>query len=140
MLGGVCTHNVDDKGRVVIPIKFKQDLGINFIITGGFDKGSLMIMSYAEWDRFLARLEEYPMIETRRLKRYFHGNKHDVSTDKQGRMQIPQQLREMIGVKDEVVIVGNGEMAEIWEPSMWEEEELNITNKEVIATMSALKI
>ncbi|MBQ8606237.1 MAG: division/cell wall cluster transcriptional repressor MraZ [Clostridia bacterium] len=140
VLGGTYTHSVDDKGRVIIPVKFKKELGLEFVITAGFDE-TLMIMSYQEWEKFLDRVfSNAPISQTRRLKRFFHGNMHEVSTDKQGRMQIPQQLREKIGVESEVVLVGNGEMVEIWTPERWEIEQGNLDSESIASSMDELMI
>ncbi len=119
MLGGTYNHTVDDKGRVVIPAKFKRELGLEFIITAGYDK-TLMIMSNAEWEKFMARFNSAPPSKVRDIKRFFVGNMSDATTDKQGRMQIPQLLRERLGIGDEVVLVGVGEMIEVWTPERWE--------------------
>lgn len=137
MLGGMFTHAVDDKGRVVIPAVFKKELGLEFIITAGYDN-TLMIMSQAEWEKFLRRFDNTPPSKIRWIKRYFLGNMHEVSTDKQGRMQIPQQLRQMIGVETEVVLVGNGEMAEIWTPERWEAAQSHLDSGTIVNAMDDL--
>lgn len=140
MLGGTYTHSVDDKGRVIIPVKFKKELGLEFVITAGFDD-TLMIMSMQEWEKFLEKVfSNAPISQTRRLRRFFHGNMHEVSTDKQGRMQIPQQLRERIGIEDEVVLVGGGEMIEIWTPERWEAEQKNLGSDSIASSMDELMI
>ena len=59
MLGGTYNHTVDDKGRVVMPVKFKKELGLEFVITAGYDD-TLMVMSQTEWEKFMARFDNAP--------------------------------------------------------------------------------
>lgn len=132
MLSGTFNHTVDDKGRVVMPVKFKKELGLDFVITAGYDD-SLLIMSLDEWKKFTERFNNAPPSKVRWIKRYFLGNLFEVSTDKQGRMQIPQQLREKINVQDSVVLVGTGDMVELWTPERWEACQ-NMLDSETIAT------
>lgn len=137
MLGGTYTHNVDDKGRVVMPVKFKKELGLDFVITAGYDD-NLMVMSNSEWEKFTARLENVPPTKIRWVKRFFIGSMQEVTTDKQGRMQIPQSLREKIGVENEVVLVGNGNMVEIWTPERWDSVQKELENNKIIESMDEL--
>ena len=113
MLGGTYKHSIDEKGRMVVPAKYKTILGDVFVITAGIVDDTLMIMSMPEWDKFFARYSSLPLSKTQETRARFNGNQYDVSFDKQGRMQIPQQLRELINLGEEVVIVGKGEFAEI---------------------------
>ncbi len=131
MLGGTYNHTVDDKGRVVMPVKFKKELGLEFIITAGYDD-TLMVMSQTEWEKFTARFNNAPPSKVRWIKRFFLSNMFEVTTDKQGRMQIPLQLRQKFKIEDKVVLVGNGEMVEIWTPEKWEASQ-NMLESDVIA-------
>lgn len=137
LLGGTYFHNVDDKGRVIMPVKFKRELGSEFIITAGYDK-TLMVMSYEDWGKFLARFENAPPSKVRWIKRYFLSHMTEVSTDKQGRMQIPQLLRQKLGIEDEAVLVGNGDMVEIWTPQEWEASQKMFDSDAIIASMDEL--
>lgn len=139
MLGGTYNHTVDDKGRVVMPVKFKKELGLEFVITAGYDD-TLMVMSQTEWEKFMTRFESAPPSKVRWIKRFFLGNMHDVTTDKQGRMQIPQQLRQKIGIENEVVLVGNGDMVEIWTPERWEASQNMLDSDSIVASMDDLII
>lgn len=137
MLGGTYVHTVDDKGRVIIPVKFKRELGLEFVITAGYDD-TLMLMSSEQWEKFMARFDSAPPSKIRWIKRFFLGNMHEVGTDKQGRMQIPQQLRQKIGIENEVVLVGNGEMAEIWTPERWEQAQRMLESDSIVSSMDEL--
>ena len=137
MLGGTYNHTVDDKGRVVIPVKFKKELGLEFIITAGYDN-TLMLMSQKEWERFIDRFNNAPPSKVRKIKRFFWGNMFEVTTDKQGRMQIPVQLREKIGIESDVVLVGGGDMVEIWTPERWEAEQAELDCDAIADSMDEL--
>lgn len=136
-LGGIREHSVDDKGRIVIPVSFKKYLGLEFVITAGYDD-NLMLMSYDEWDKFVDQFKKYPDVKVRWIKRYFLGNMSEVSIDKQNRMQIPQALRQKIGIEDNVVLVGNGENAEMWTPEAWEASKGMMEHKNVSESLLEL--
>lgn len=137
MLGGTYNHTVDDKGRVVMPVKFKKELGLEFIITAGYDD-TLMVMSQTEWEKFTARFNNAPPSKVRWIKRHFLSNMYEVTTDKQGRMQIPLQLRQKINIEQEVVLVGNGEMVEIWTPERWEACQNMLESDAIVESMDEL--
>ena len=137
MLGGTYNHTVDDKGRVIIPVKFKKELGLEFIITAGYDD-TLMVMSNAQWEKFLSRFDSAPPSKVRWIKRFFLGNMHEVTTDKQGRMQIPLQLRQKIGIETEAVLVGNGDIVEIWTPERWDASQKMLDSDSIVACMDEL--
>ena len=137
VLGGTYNHTVDDKGRVVMPVKFKKELGLEFIITAGYDD-TLMVMSQTEWEKFMQRFNNAPPSKVRWIKRYFLGNMFEVSTDKQGRMQIPLQLRQKINIEQDVVLVGNGEMVEIWTPDKWEAAQNMLESDAIAESMDEL--
>ena len=138
MLSGTHKRSVDDKGRIILPVAFKEDLGFEFIITAGFED-TLMIMSKAEFDKFRESFERSSPSQRRKLNRYFVGNMHKASMDKQGRMQIPQPLRERVGLGDEVYVVGNGDNAEIWTIERWETESLMLNSDSISAAMDDIQ-
>ena len=137
MLGGTYNHTVDDKGRVVMPVKFKKELGLEFIITAGYDD-TLMVMSQTEWEKFTARFNNAPPSKVRWIKRFFLSNMFEATTDKQGRMQIPLQLRQKFKIEDKVVLVGNGEMVEIWTPEKWEASQNMLESDAIALSMDEL--
>lgn len=134
MLGGTHKRVVDDKGRIILPPVYKEDLGFEFIITAGFED-TLMIMSKPEFEKFVESFKVLPPSQVRKLKRLFVGKMSKASMDKQGRMQIPQTLRDFIGLGDDVYVVGNGNYAEIWTLERWEAEESTYSSDSVSAAM-----
>lgn len=122
MLLGEYRHNVDVKGRVSVPSKFRGDLGQSFIVTKGLDN-CLFMYSKSEWETFENKLKALPLTnnDARSFMRFFFAGATECEVDKQGRINIPQLLREYAGIKKDVVIVGISTRAEIWDSSKWEE-------------------
>ena len=118
---GTYTHNVDAKGRVIIPSKIRDILGREFVITLSFED-CLYLYSAEEWDNFTDRLRGLgnKTEATRNIRRFFQANARDAEIDTQGRTLIPSEFREELGLDKEVVIVGNGEKAEIWSKETWD--------------------
>ncbi|MCI5675329.1 MAG: division/cell wall cluster transcriptional repressor MraZ [Ezakiella sp.] len=121
MLIGEFNHNIDEKGRLTIPSKMRHELGENFIITKGLD-GCLFAYSINEWANFEDKLSVLPSgrKETREIQRFFFSGASDVSFDKQGRVLIPQNLRDHAGLSKEVVIAGVSKRLEIWDKEKWD--------------------
>jgi MraZ protein len=120
---GTYYHNIDSKGRLIVPSKLRDNLGSEFVVTKGQDT-NLYIFSYEEWSGFAEKLNSLPNSkEYRAVKRYFMGNASSVEIDSQGRIVIPAKLREDAKIEKEVVIVGAGNKAEIWSAKLWDEAE-----------------
>ena len=122
MFIGCFIHNLDDKGRIIIPLKFRSLLGEKFVITKGPDK-CLWVFTIEEFKNLEKRLEELPLLDPSalRLFRFFSAEAVDATTDAQGRVAIPQHLREYASIEREVVIVGTGNRLEIWNKRKWDE-------------------
>lgn len=121
MLLGEYRHNLDTKGRVSVPSKFRDDLGQSFVITKGLDN-CLFVYSKAEWQNFEEKLNTLPITnqEARSFKRFFFSGATECEVDKQGRVNIPQILREYAQLQKDVVIVGLSNRAEIWNNENWD--------------------
>ena len=120
MLLGEYRHNVDVKGRVSVPSKFRNDLGQTFVITKGLDN-CLFMYSKQEWETFELKLKELPLTnqDARSFVRFFFAGAAECEVDKQGRINIPQNLREYANIQKDVVIVGVATRAEIWDSENW---------------------
>ena len=107
MLLGEFNHNIDEKGRLIIPAKLREDLGDSFVICNGLE-GCLFVYSQEEWNKFVAELESLPRMnkDARIFKRYFFGSASEGSFDKQGRVLVPPSLRKNAHLEKEVVLVG----------------------------------
>ena len=119
MLVGEYNHTIDVKGRVNFPARLREDLGEEFYVTKGLD-GCLFVYSKEEFSRLDQKIAEAPTISAEKIRRYFFSRAICVSPDKQGRILIPQGLREHAGLEKDVVVVGVSIRAEIWDKERWE--------------------
>ncbi len=121
---GTYFHNIDAKGRLIIPQKIREHLGEEFVITMGFD-GCLYVYSDEEWEKFTDKLSQLGNAKgiARDLQRFINSGACDCEFDSQGRTLIPQRLRDYAKLDKEVVVIGNRERAEIWSKDMWEEKQ-----------------
>lgn len=115
MFMGEYNHTIDAKGRLIIPSKFREILGDAFVVTKGLD-GCLFVYDNEEWQRFEEKLRSLPITnkEARQFVRFFLAGATEAEVDKQGRILIPNVLREFAGLMKDVVLVGVGSRIEIW--------------------------
>jgi MraZ protein len=120
MFIGEFTHAMDIKGRVSVPSKFREALGDTFFITKGLDN-CLFVFPKDEWQNFEDKLKALPMTNknARAFVRLFFSGASECELDKQGRILIPQPLREHAGIDREAVIIGTGTRVEIWSQEGW---------------------
>lgn len=121
MFLGDYNHNVDDKGRMFLPAKFRNDLGKTIVITKGFDN-CLYVFPKQTWNEFAQGLAK--MIDSdskvRKIQRLFCGRAVECDVDKQGRIVVPPKLRELANIKNSVTIVGMMNKIEIWDTEAFE--------------------
>ena len=136
MFQGDFRHSLDAKGRVIMPAKFREELGNKFYITRGMDK-NLQIYSCEEWEKLYQKLTTLPMIDrnSRALKHLFISGCVECEADKQGRILIPQSLRMYASLDRDVAIVGDGEKVEIWNAAKWDAYLDDINLDDVTANM-----
>ena len=129
MLTGEFNHNIDAKGRLIIPSKFREILGENYVITKGLD-GCLFLYSVAEWEKFEDKLRTLPLVnkDARVFKRFFVGSAVDGSIDKQGRILVSSALRDFARLEKEVVLIGVLDKVEIWDRAEWNKNNAAIEN------------
>ena len=122
MLLGEYNHTIDEKGRLIIPAKFRNDLGENVVICKGLE-GCLFVYSQEEWESFVNELKSLPRMnkDARIFQRYFFGSANVLTYDKQGRVLVPPSLRKDAGLEKEVTLVGVQDRVEIWDKDLWEE-------------------
>ena len=143
MLLGEYNHTIDEKSRVIVPSKFRDDLGSTFVVTKGFDK-CLFAFSIAELQNFESQLKALPLSNenARKYVRYFMAGATECQVDKQGRVLIPANLKEHAGLKKDVVITGVSTRAEIWDKEAWNKytSDDNIDLDEIASHMSEFGI
>ena len=120
MLIGEYEHSLDVKGRLIMQIKLREDIGDNFIITKGLD-GCLFGFSLDEWKKFEEKLKSLPLTNknARDFVRFFLSGAVNSEIDKQGRFLIASNLREYASMEKEVVIIGVGTRIEFWSKDKW---------------------
>ena len=122
MFMGEYNHTIDSKGRLIIPSKFRETLGDEFVVTKGLD-GCLFVYDNKEWSAFEEKLKSLPLTnkDARQFVRFFLAGAALAEVDKQGRILVPANLREFAGLEKEVVLVGVASRVEIWSKSRWED-------------------
>lgn len=120
MFIGEFQHSIDSKGRLIIPAKFREELGERFIATKGLDT-CLFVFPMKEWAEQEARLKTLPMTQSdaRAFVRLFFSGATECEVDKQGRIVLPQNLREYAKIDKDVVIIGVSSRVEIWAAEVW---------------------
>lgn len=120
MFIGEFQHNLDDKGRLIMPAKFRQAIGRMFVLTKGFD-GCLFGFSTHEWRKLERKLQSLPMTskDARAISRFFFGSATEIELDKQGRMQVAPALLSYANLERACAFVGVGNRIEIWSQSVW---------------------
>lgn len=123
MLIGEYSHTIDTKGRVIVPVKFRTELGERFILTKGFD-GCLYGYSLTEWAAIEEKVKTLPLItgkDARNFTRFFFSSAIECELDSQGRILVSQGLRTYASLEKELVIIGVSSRIEIWSKDKWEE-------------------
>jgi len=120
---GEYLHSLDPKGRIAMPSRFREELGDKFIITKGFDDECLYAYSMDEWENIIAKLKTLPTADkdVRAFIRFFAAGAAECEADKQGRILIPQSLREHAGLVKDVFITGAITKVEIWDKDKWKQ-------------------
>lgn len=121
MFMGEYQHTIDEKGRMIIPSKFRDDLGSSFVVTRGLDQ-CLFVYPLSEWEVLEQKLKALPLMKSdaRAFTRFFFSGATECELDKQGRVNIPNNLREHAKLDKECVVIGVSNRVEIWSKSMWE--------------------
>ena len=134
---GTYEHSIDGKGRLFIPAKLREEMGVSFYLAAGVD-ACLAIYPQETWERFTEKFSSLPMSATKSMRRLF-ANAAKCELDSQGRIVIPQKLRGYANLDRDVVIIGVNDRAEIWSAETWNaQEEEEMTPEKMSACMEAL--
>ena len=143
MFIGEYQHTLDPKNRVIMPSKFREKLGDSFVMTKGLDN-CLFIYSSRDWSIVEEKLKSLPMTnkDARAFVRFFFAGACECELDKQGRMVIPNYLKEHANIDKELVIIGVSTRIEIWSKEEWNKfnNDANISYEDVAEKMSQLGI
>lgn len=139
MLIGEYYHNLDAKGRVSIPSKFRDDLGGTFVLSKGLDN-CLYAYSTKEWEGFQNELLALRGQDAQKVRRFFFSGASECEIDTQGRVVLPPVFREYAGLKKELVIIGVSNRAEIWDKEKWEKyiSDSSFDSEEISSAMERL--
>lgn len=123
MFTGMSFQSLDTKGRVILPQKFRDELGESFFVTSGFNKDfrCIQILSTDQFNRLLAQIRELPADKALQLQYVLISPATEVSPNSQGRVQIPQALRDGAKLKKELVVLGMDTRIEVWDKETYDE-------------------
>ena len=133
MLIGEYRHNIDDKGRIIIPAKFREEIGMKFVVTRGLD-GCLFVYAMDNWNKIVSKLQTLPFTkkDARTFMRFFLSGATVCEFDKQGRINLSNSLILYAGIQKECTIIGVNDRLEIWASekldAIMEENELNFSD------------
>ena len=119
---GEYSHTIDNKGRLIFPVKFRDELGEKFIATKGLDN-CLFVYTQEEWVILENKLKQLPLAkpEARAFVRFFFAGAAELEADKQGRVLLPTNLREHARLDKDVIVIGVSSRIEIWAKEAWDE-------------------
>lgn len=120
MLMGEFQHNIDAKGRLIVPSKFRDNLGESFIVTRGLD-GCLFGYPMEAWNELKEKLKNLPLAkrESRQFTRFFYSGAVECTLDKQGRINLPKTLVDYAKLEKACYLIGVSERFEIWSEERW---------------------
>lgn len=121
MFLGEYQHSIDEKGRIIMPARFRDQLGERFIITRGLD-GCLFVYPMQEWEKLAGGVQNLPLArkDARIFSRMLFSGAAECECDKQGRISIPASLREYAAIQRDVVTIGVSSRIEIWAQDKWQ--------------------
>ncbi|ERT57175.1 division/cell wall cluster transcriptional repressor MraZ [Megasphaera vaginalis (ex Srinivasan et al. 2021)] len=122
MFMGEYSHSIDTKGRVIMPAKFREELGLSFVVTRGLE-GCLSVYTKEAWEQLAQAMKKLQASKenVRAFKRFVFGSAAEVEFDKQGRILLPSALRDYAKLSKDVVVLGTGDKIEIWSKAAYEE-------------------
>ena len=141
MFIGEYQHNLDTKGRIIIPSKFRDELHTTFILTRGLDN-CLTIYSLEQWDKMFVEINKLPTTKkaARQYVRMLTSTATECTLDNQGRIQIPSFLSKPVNISKECVVIGSNDHIEIWDKATWDAYYADASNnfEEVAENLSEL--
>jgi MraZ protein len=120
MFTGRHQHTIDDKGRMIIPARYRELLDRGAFVTQGFER-NLMVLTTEAFDQLYANVNRMSLTDpsARDLKRFIFSTTERVEVDKVGRILLPQYLRDLAQLDGDIILVGVGDYFEIWSPALW---------------------
>ncbi len=130
MFLGEYSYALDDRGRVAIPTRFREEFKDGLILARGMDR-CITAYSPTSWQKLIGQLEGLPFMrgDARRLQRAIFAGAFEAELDRQGRVLIPAPLREYAGIRQEVAVVGTNDHLELWDQENWAQERVDLDNQ-----------
>lgn len=135
MFTGVSTHSIDSKGRIVLPARFRQELGETFFIAKGFFD-CVQVLSREEFEKLRTNIKALPAQQALALQYAIIATAMEVTPNAQGRVPVPQSLRDIAGLSKDAIVVGMDNRVEIWDKDRFDKMQEN--NRET--AMAALEM
>ncbi len=141
MFTGEYRHAVDDKGRLAVPSRFRAQLAGNVVVARWLDS-CLAIFPMPAWDELSAKVGGLPMTDpnARLLQRQLYAGAQETELDRQGRVLVPQRLRDFAGLGSEALVLGARDHAEIWAPGRWEDYSRGLEGDAFVNAIAGLGI
>lgn len=137
MLKGNYNQTMDAKGRMTFPAKLREIIGEKFVVTKGVD-GCLFVYSLEDFEARAMKISALPLAQGRNIQRSFMANAVEVEADKQGRILVPQPLRDMAGLSKDIVVAGVSNRCEIWDKQRWDDLNDSVDEQAMIDAMEGL--
>ncbi len=127
---GEFQHSLDDKARLTVPAKFREELGSAFVVTRGLDR-CLFAYPRSDWEALEEKLRSLPLTraDARQFIRFFFSGATECELDKQGRIVVPSNLREYASISRDCVVIGVGARVEIWDQELWKSYTSDVGNR-----------
>ncbi|MBR6735266.1 MAG: division/cell wall cluster transcriptional repressor MraZ [Oscillospiraceae bacterium] len=137
MLIGEYQHSLDAKGRISFPSKLREALGASFVVTKGLDN-CLFVYRLEDWKILEEKTAQLPTSKARQIQRFLFAGAALVEPDKQGRVLLPQKLREHANLGDDVTVIGVSTRVEIWDTERWNALNEELTSESIADAMDEL--
>lgn len=121
MFSGMSSHSIDSKGRIVLPAKFREELGESFFIAQGFGNCCAQILSKEQFEELSQKIMELPADMAMMLQYTFTATAVETSPNAQGRVMIPRSLRDFAKLEGEALVIGMGNRIEVWSKEKFDE-------------------
>lgn len=139
MFSGSFLHNIDKKGRIFIPAKMREDLGVGFVLSVPIDGEHCLSVCTTEHRRSLQeKIDQLPMVKRKALNRAFGPLTVEIECDVQGRILIPPLFREYAGLGDSAYIVGTNDEIEIWDKDSWEKKREQLCSESIAELVGSI--
>lgn len=139
MFSGMSSHSIDSKGRIILPAKFREQLGDTFYLAKGFSNCCIQAMSIDEFNSACEKIQELPTKNATALQYIFNASAVEVTPNAQGRVLLPQMLRDFAGVESDALVIGMNKRVEIWNQTKFDDYMANQQDA-VADALSMLKL